>query len=69
MLVAYINNTYIMFIYLPYRIGISFLIYETWVRIMAGGVRGVWIGFAAFQWIRLVIFSNRVNKVKRSIIV
>ena len=64
-LVAGRDSQYHAFSYL--LTGITFLIYETGVRIMAGGVTGVWIGFATFQWIRLIIFSNRVSKVKSSI--
>lgn len=42
--------------------GLGFIIYQTLVRMRAGGIFSVWIGFLAFQYLRLLIFSFRSQK-------
>lgn len=41
--------------------GACFLIYQTMVRNLGVGIKGVWIGLASFQWFRLVLFDRRIK--------
>lgn len=41
--------------------GLIFLAYMSAVRQHGYGVKGVWIGMAMYQWLRLSIFSLRIR--------
>lgn len=43
-------------------LGAFFLAYQTLVRNLGYGTKGVWIGIAAYQWMRLAAFALRVKR-------
>ena len=55
--------------------GLAFVMYQTIVRMKAGGIFAVWSGFCMFQYVRLLIFTLRsqiiikkvIKKVKSSV--
>jgi len=47
--------------------GMGFIAYQTFIRIKALGIEAVWIGFAMFQYIRLLIFSLRSKVIIKKI--
>jgi Na+-driven multidrug efflux pump len=52
----------IRFLLLAYiALGSSFIRYNVFVRANNMGIRGVWMGFAVFQWARMVFFNMRVR--------
>jgi hypothetical protein len=48
---------------------VSFVAYQVWVQKQSMGIKYVWYGFSAYQWVRLAFFAGRVkhrmSKVRR----
>jgi Na+-driven multidrug efflux pump len=42
-------------------LGILFIAYQSAVRNLGLGIKGVWIGIAAYQWLRMLAFGIRVK--------
>jgi Na+-driven multidrug efflux pump len=40
---------------------VSFVAYQVWVQKQSMGIKYVWYGFSAYQWVRLAFFAGRVK--------